>query len=246
MQAPEVFYVDDSVVTARLLEKIWPGIMVKEDITHIMRRYFRELTHGHCYIGKLHSIRSCPLLLPCSAQLIKVKSYHSFKALCLYACSCFLVVSGVFMSELRDAVFIFDPEKRKAIMERFNLTEEAAAAKGHKWMAARWVYHPCPLSLSLSQLGNVHWYKSCLLVEIPSYSAGTSYTCLIITFWCRCPRILLAAALMEVNLEALYSKFVIVVDGNGVPLFKDTMLGTHQHQQELVRQKRVEGVNSLM
>jgi hypothetical protein len=52
VQVPEVFYVDDSVVTARLLEKIWPGIMVKEDITHIMRRYFRELTHNHCFIGK--------------------------------------------------------------------------------------------------------------------------------------------------------------------------------------------------
>ena len=59
---------------------------------------------------------------------------------------------------------------------------------------------------------------------------------------CRCRRILLEAAVMEVNLKNLYNEYVHVVDGNGLPLFRDTMLGTHQHQQALVRQKRVEGM----
>ena len=47
---------------------------------------------------------------------------------------------------------------------------------------------------------------------------------------------------MEVNLKNLNNEYVHVVDGNGLPLFRDTMLGTHQHQQALVRQKRVEGM----
>ena len=40
--------------------------------------------------------------------------------------------SGAFMSALRDAVFVFDPVEKAAIMKQYNLSEDAAAAKGHK------------------------------------------------------------------------------------------------------------------
>ena len=48
--------------------------------------------------------------------------------------------SGAFMSALRDAVFVFDPVEKAAIMKQYNLSEDAAAAKGHKWWAARCVH----------------------------------------------------------------------------------------------------------
>lgn len=47
---------------------------------------------------------------------------------------------------------------------------------------------------------------------------------------------------MGPRVDAVYKKWLPVVDGNDVPLFTLKMPDTHKNQLELIRQKRVEGV----